>query len=179
MSQIEIYYQKEVVPRLIETFQYKNRMQVPRLKKIVLNMGMGEATQNIKLLDSAVDELMLIAGQRPVITRARKSIAAFKLREGMPIGCMVTLRRKRMYDFYNKLVNVALARVRDFRGVSFKAMDGRGNYTIGIKEHIIFPEIDYDKIDRIKGLNVSIITTAKNDEEGRELLKLLGMPFRN
>ncbi len=179
MSQLELYYHKEVVPKLIETFHYKNKMQVPRLEKIVLNMGLGEATHNIKLLDSAVEELKLIAGQQPVITRAKRSIAAFKLREGMPIGCMVTLRRRRMYDFYNKLVNIALARVRDFRGVSDKAMDGRGNYTLGIKEHIIFPEVDYDKIDRIKGLNISIVTTAENDEEAIELLKLLGMPFRN
>ena len=142
-------------------------------------MGLGEAVHNIKLLDSAVAELKTIAGQRPVITRAKKSVAAFKLRAGMPIGCMVTLRRNRMYDFYDKLVNIALARVRDFRGLSGKAVDGYGNYTLGIKEHIIFPEIDYDKIDKIKGLNITIVTTAQNDEEGKELLKLLGMPFRN
>jgi len=179
MSQLEDYYHKEVVPKLIATFHYKNMMQVPKLEKIVLNMGVGEATHNIKLLDSAVEELKLIAGQRPVITRARKSIAAFKLREGMPIGCMVTLRRRRMYDFCNKLVNIALARVRDFRGVSGKSMDGRGNYTLGIKEHIIFPEIEYDNIDRSQGLNISIITTADTDKEALELLKLLGMPFRN
>ncbi len=154
-------------------------MQVPRLKKVVLNMGLGEAIQNIKLLDSAAEELQLIAGQHPVITRAKKSIAAFKLREGMPIGCMVTLRRNRMYDFFYKLVNIALPRVRDFRGISGKAFDGRGNYSLGIKEHIIFPEIEYDKIDRIKGLNISVVTSAQNDEEGKELLRLLGMPFRN
>jgi large subunit ribosomal protein L5 len=154
-------------------------MQVPALKKIVLNMGLGEAIQNIKVLDSAAEELKAIAGQKPVITRAKKSIAAFKLREGMPIGCMVTLRRQRMYDFYYKLVNIALARVRDFRGVSSKSFDGRGNYSLGIKEHIIFPEIDYDKIDKIKGLNISIITTAQTDEEGRQLLGLMGMPFKN
>jgi large subunit ribosomal protein L5 len=154
-------------------------MQVPRLEKVVLNMGMGEAIQNIKLLDAAIEELQIIAGQHPVITRAKKSIAAFKLREGMPIGCMVTLRRKRMYDFFYKLVNVALPRVRDFRGISGKAFDGRGNYSLGIKEHIIFPEIDYDKIDRIKGLNISIVTSAQNDQEGKELLRLMGMPFRN
>jgi large subunit ribosomal protein L5 len=142
-------------------------------------MGMGEAIHNIKLLDSAVEELMIIAGQKPVITRAKKSIAAFKLRAGMPIGCMVTLRHQRMFDFYNKLVNVALPRVRDFRGVSGKALDGRGNYSLGIKEHIIFPEIDYDKIDKIKGMNISIVTTAETDEEGKALLKLLGMPFKN
>ena len=179
MTQLKLYYEKEVVPKLIENFDYKNRMQVPKLDKIVLNMGLGEATHNIKLLDSAAEELNIIAGQKPVITRAKRSIAAFKLREGMPIGCMVTLRYKRMYDFFNKLVNIALPRVRDFRGVSGKALDRRGNYTLGIKEQIIFPEIDYDKIDRIKGLNISIVTTAGTDEEGKELLKLLGMPFRN
>jgi large subunit ribosomal protein L5 len=179
MSQLKIYYDKEVVPSLMETFKYQNIMQVPKLAKIVLNMGMGEAIQNIKLLDTAVEELKMISGQQPVITRAKKSIAAFKLRAGMPIGCMVTLRSERMWDFYNKLVNIALPRVRDFRGVSAKAFDGRGNYSLGIKEHIIFPEIDYDKIDRIKGLNVSVVTTAQSDEEGKELLKLLGMPFRN
>jgi large subunit ribosomal protein L5 len=179
MSQLKEYYQKEIVSRLMETFKYKNIMQVPKLSKITLNMGLGEAIQNIKLLDSAVEELKLIAGQQPVITRAKKSIAAFKLRTGMPIGCMVTLRGKRMWDFYNKMVNIALPRVRDFRGISGKAFDGRGNFSLGVKEHIIFPEIDYDKIDRIKGLNISIVTTAKTDEEGKELLKLLGMPFRN
>jgi large subunit ribosomal protein L5 len=179
MSQLKIYYDKEIVPSLMETFKYQNIMQVPKLAKIVLNMGMGEAIQNIKLLDAAVEELKMISGQQPVITRAKKSIAAFKLRAGMPIGCMVTLRRLRMWDFYNKLVNIALPRVRDFRGVSAKAFDGRGNYSLGIKEHIIFPEIDYDKIDRIKGLNVSVVTTAQSDEEGKELLKSLGMPFRN
>ena len=179
MSQLKMYYDKEVVPALVGTFKYKNIMEVPKLKKIVLNMGLGEAIQNIKLLDSAVEELKVISGQQPIITRAKKSIAAFKLRTGMPIGCMVTLRRNRMWDFYYKLVNVALPRVRDFRGISPKAFDGRGNYSLGIKEHIIFPEIDYDKIDRIKGLNVSVVTSAQSDEEGKELLKLLGMPFRN
>mgnify|MGYP001818928057 CR=1 FL=1 len=179
MSQLKQYYNDEVVPQLMQKFKYKNVMQVPKLDKVVLNMGLGEAIQNIKLLDSAVEELQLISGQKPVITRARKSIAAFKLRAGMPIGCMVTLRRDRMYDFYNKLVNIALARVRDFRGVSPKAMDRHGNYSLGIKEQLIFPEIDYDKIDRIKGLNVTVVTTAKTDEEGRELLRLMGMPFRN
>lgn len=179
MSQLKNIYKKEVVPKLMETFKYKNIMQVPALGKIILNMGLGEAIQNIKVLDSAAEELKAIAGQKPVITRAKKSIAAFKLREGMPIGCMVTLRRQRMYDFYYKLVNIALARVRDFRGVSGKAFDGRGNYSLGIKEHIIFPEIDYDKIDKIKGLNISIVTTARTDEEGRQLLGLMGMPFKN
>lgn len=179
MSQLKQYYENEVVSRLMETFKYRNIMQVPKLDKIILNMGLGEALHNIKLLDSAQEELKMIAGQQPVITRARKSIAAFKLREGMPIGCMVTLRKNRMYDFYYKLVNIALPRVRDFRGLSSRSMDGRGNYNLGIKEHIIFPEIHYDKIDKIKGLNVSIVTTARTDDEGRELLRLLGMPFRN
>ncbi len=178
MSQLQSFYSQQVVPKLKEKFKYTNIHQVPRLEKIVLNMGLGEAIQNIKILDSAVDELAVICGQKPVITRARKSIAAFKLREGMPIGCMVTLRRKRMYDFYNKLVNIALPRVRDFRGISLKAFDGAGNYSLGIKEQIIFPEIDYDKIDKIKGMNISIVTSAANDDEGRELLTLMGMPFR-
>jgi large subunit ribosomal protein L5 len=172
-------YSDEIVPKLISQFGYKNVMQVPKLTKIVLNMGLGEAIQNIKILDSAVEELSLIAGQKPVVTRARKSIAAFKLRAGMPIGCRVTLRGSRMYDFFTRLVNVALPRVRDFRGISPKAFDGRGNYSLGVKEHIIFPEIDYDKIDRIKGLNVTIVTTARNDEESKALLQLMGMPFKN
>ena len=179
MSQLKEFYDKEVVPKLIDTFKYKNVMEVPRLDKVVLNMGLGEAIQNIKLLDSASAELQIVAGQHPVITRAKKSIAAFKLREGMPIGCMVTLRRVRMYDFFYKLVNTALPRVRDFRGISGKAFDGRGNYSLGIKEQIIFPEIDYDKIDRIKGLNISVVTSATTDAEGKELLRLLGMPFKN
>ncbi len=179
MSAMKTYYETEVVPQLIQTFEYKNRMQVPRLEKVVLNMGLGEAIQNIKLLDSAVEELKLISGQQPVITRAKKSIAAFKLRTGMPIGCMVTLRRDRMYDFFSKLVNIALPRVRDFRGISGKAMDGNGNYSLGIREHIIFPEVDYDKIDRIKGMNITVVTTANTDREGKELLRLMGMPFRN
>jgi len=179
MSTLKKFYETEVVPNLKEKFQYGNLMQVPRLEKIILNIGLGEAINNIKILDSAVEELKMIAGQKPVITKARKSIAAFKLREGMPIGCKVTLRKKKMYDFFNRLVNVALPRVRDFRGISGKAMDGRGNYTLGIKEHIIFPEIEYDKIDKIKGLNITVVTSAKTDEEGRELLKLMGMPFKN
>jgi len=178
MSDMKEYYEKEVMPSLIDTFKYSNIMQVPKLEKIVLNIGMGEAIQNIKVLDSAVEELTAVSGQRPVITRAKKSIAAFKLRTGMPIGCMVTLRKQRMFDFLNKLVNIALPRVRDFRGVSGNAMDGRGNYSLGIKEQIIFPEIDYDKIDKIKGMNITIVTTAKTDEEGKELLKKLGMPFK-
>jgi len=179
MSNFRQFYLEKVVPQLTEAFGYRNRMQVPKLEKIVLNMGLGEAIQNIKILDSAVEELKMISGQQPVITRAKKSIAAFKLRTGMPIGCRVTLRRDRMYDFFNKLVNIALPRVRDFRGVSAKAMDGQGNYSLGIKEQIIFPEIDYDRIDKIKGLNVTIVTSAGTDEEGKELLRLLGMPFRN
>ena len=179
MTTFKQYYQDEVVPKLKEKFKYSSPMQIPKLEKIVVNMGMGEAIHNIKLLEAAVEELKIIAGQQPVITRAKKSIAAFKLRTGMPIGCMVTLRRRHMYDFFQKLVNVALPRVRDFRGVSGKAMDGSGNYSLGIKEHIIFPEIDYDKIDQIKGLNVSIVTSAPTDEEGKELLRLLGMPFKN
>lgn len=179
MSRLRTRYENEIVPDLKKRFQYSNPMMIPKLKKIVLNMGLGEAIHNIKIIDSSVDELKLISGQRPVITRAKKSIAAFKLREGMPIGCMVTLRRNRMYDFCDKLINVALPRVRDFRGVSSKAFDGSGNYSLGIKEQIIFPEINYDKIDKIKGLNVCIVTTAKTDEEGRELIKLLGMPFKS
>jgi large subunit ribosomal protein L5 len=178
MSELQSYYAEQIAPKLKEKFGFNNVHQIPRLKKVVLNMGLGEAIQNIKILDSAVDELMSIAGQKPVVTRAKKSIAAFKLREGMPIGVMVTLRRQRMYDFFYKLVNIALPRVRDFRGISAKAFDGAGNYSLGIKEHIIFPEIDYDKIDKIKGMNISIVTSAETDEQGRELLTMMGMPFR-
>ena len=179
MSQLKTYYDETVVPKLKESFNYTNPMQIPKIKKIVLNMGLGEAIHNIKIIDSAVAELKQISGQQPVVTRAKKSIAAFKLREGMPIGCMVTLRKNRMYDFLNKLINVALPRVRDFRGISGKAFDGAGNYSLGIKEQLIFPEIDYDKIDKIKGLNISIVTSANSDEEGKALLKLMGMPFKN
>ncbi len=179
MSRLKETYQTDLMPALTKEFRYTSPMEVPRLEKIVLNMGLGEAIQNIKVLDAAMEELTLIAGQRSVVTRARKSIASFKLREGMPIGCMVTLRKGRMYDFFDKLVNVTLPRVRDFRGLSDKSLDGRGNFTLGIKEHIIFPEIDYDKIDKIKGLNITIVTTAKTDEEGKALLKMMGMPFRN
>jgi large subunit ribosomal protein L5 len=179
MSQIKAYYNETVVPKLKDTFNYTNPMQIPKIEKIVINMGLGEAIHNIKIIDSAVDELKQISGQQPVVTRAKKSIAAFKLREGMPIGCMVTLRKNRMYDFLNKLINVALPRVRDFRGISGKAFDGSGNYSLGIKEQLIFPEIDYDKIDKIKGLNITIVTTAKSNKEGKELLKLMGMPFKN
>jgi len=178
MSQLQTQYQEQIAPKLKDNFKYTNVHQIPKIDKVVLNMGLGEAIQNIKILDSAVEELMAIAGQRPVVTRAKKSIAAFKLREGMPIGCMVTLRGKRMFDFLEKLINVALPRVRDFRGISSKAFDGAGNYSLGVREHIIFPEIDYDKIDNIKGMNITIVTTAKSDEEGRELLTLMGMPFR-
>ncbi len=179
MSQFKTFYDETVVPKLKEKFNYTNPMQVPKIEKIVINMGLGEAIHNIKIIDSAVEEMKQISGQQPVVTRAKKSIASFKLREGMPIGCMVTLRKKRMYDFLNKLVNVALPRVRDFRGISGKAFDGAGNYSLGVKEQLIFPEIEYDKIDKIKGLNVSIVTTAKSNEEGKELLKLMGMPFKN
>jgi large subunit ribosomal protein L5 len=179
MSRLQKIYQEELRPRLQDQFHYKNVMEIPQVEKIVLNIGLGEAIQNVKILDTASEELALIAGQKPVITRAKKSIASFKLRENMPIGCMVTLRRNRMYDFLDKLVHIALPRVRDFRGVSPKSFDGRGNYTLGIREHIIFPEINYDKIDKIKGLNITIVTTARTDEESRYLLRLLGMPFRN
>jgi large subunit ribosomal protein L5 len=172
------YYRAECVPRMMQEFRYKSPMQVPKLQKIVVNVGLGEAIQNIKLLESASTELALVTGQKSVVTRAKKSIAAFKLREGMPIGCMVTLRRDRMYYFFDKLVNVVLPRVRDFRGVSERAFDGRGNYTLGIREQIIFPEIDYDKIDKVRGMNITIVTSAPTDEEGKFLLNLLGLPFR-
>jgi large subunit ribosomal protein L5 len=172
-------YEKEIVPALIRKFKYKNVMQVPRMTKIVVNVGLGEAIQNIKALDAASNDIALIAGQKPVITKASKSIASFKLRKGMPIGCMVTLRRERMYEFYQKLVTIVLPRVRDFRGVSPKSFDGRGNYTMGLKEQIIFPEIEYDKVDRVRGMNITVTTTAVTDEEAFELLKLTGMPFRS
>jgi len=171
-------YQKDVAPAIAKEFAIKNPMAIPRLEKIVLNMGMGEAVANAKILDTAVVELTSIAGQKPVITKAKKSIASFKLRQGMPIGVMVTLRGERMYEFFDRLVSVALPRVRDFRGVSPKAFDGRGNYTIGIREQLIFPEIDFNKVDKLRGMNISIVTTARNDEEARALLKALGMPFR-
>jgi len=179
LSRLKEKYHSEVIPSMIKEFGYKSIMAVPRIKQVTLNMGLGEAIQNIKILDSGVDELSMIAGQKAVVTKARKSIAGFKLREGMPIGCMVTLRREKMFDFLDKLFNAALARVRDFRGLSDKGFDGRGNCSIGIKEVIVFAEIDYDKIDRMKGLNISIVTTAKTDAEGLFLLKHLGMPFRN
>lgn len=179
MSEIYERYSKEIVPQLKEAFSFKSVMEVPKLEKIVLNMGLGEAIKNPKILDSAVSELSLISGQKPVITKAKKSIAAFKLREGVPIGCTVTLRSDKMWDFINRLINISLPRVRDFRGISGKAFDGHGNYTLGVKEQIIFPEIEFDKIDKVKGLNITIVTTAKTDEHGKELLKMLGMPFRN
>jgi len=163
----------------MKRFNYRNKMEVPKLDKIVINMGLGEAIQNVKILDSAVQELTLITGQKAVITKGKKSIAQFKLRVGMPIGVRVTLRKNRMYEFFNRLVNVTLPRVRDFKGVSSKSFDGRGNFAMGIREQLIFPEIHYDKIDKIKGMNIVIGTTARTDEEGKELLKLLGMPFRN
>jgi large subunit ribosomal protein L5 len=172
-------YEKEIVPAMMQEFGYKSVMAVPRLMKVVLNMGLGEAIFNIKVLDNGVEELSLIAGQRAVITKAKRSIAGFKLRTGMPIGCMVTLRRDRMYEFLDKLFNVTLPRVKDFRGIPTTIFDNRANCTIGIKEHIIFPEIDYDKIDKIKGVNITMVTNGRNDEEGRYLLKALGMPFRN
>lgn len=172
-------YKKEVVPDLMKEFAFKNVMQVPRLKSIVLNVGMGEATQNIKLLDAAVKELTIISGQKPVVTKAKKSIASFKLRKGMPIGCKVTLRGKRMYEFLDKFISLALPRIKDFKGVSGKAFDGRGNYAFGTKEQIIFPEIDYDKIENTHGLDVIFVTSAKNNKEGKALLKHFGMPFRN
>ncbi|HOP86880.1 MAG TPA: 50S ribosomal protein L5 [Syntrophorhabdaceae bacterium] len=173
------FYKKEVVPALMRRFKYENIMEVPKIEKIVVNIGMGEAIQNIKTLDSASNDIMAITGQKPVITKAKKSIASFKLRAGMPIGVMVTLRGARMYEFLHKLVTIVLPRVRDFKGVSPKSFDGRGNYTLGLREQIIFPEIDYDKIDKIRGMNITITTTAKTDEEGYELIKLMGMPFRS
>ena len=178
MARLKERYQKEIAPSLAKEFGIENPMAVPRLDKIVLNMGMGEAIANAKVLDTAVTELTSIVGQKPVITKAKKSIASFKLRQGMPIGVMVTLRGERMYEFFDRLVSVALPRVRDFRGVSPKAFDGRGNYTIGIREQLIFPEIDFNKVDKLRGMNISIVTTAGNDEQARALLKNLGMPFR-
>ena len=179
MSRLKDLFLSEITPKLRNDFSYKTSMEVPQIKKIVVNMGLGEAIQNVKILDSATAELALITGQKAVITKAKKSIATFKLREGMPIGCMVTLRRDHMYEFLDRLINVSLARVRDFKGVSGKAFDGKGNYTLGIKDQLIFPEINYDSVDKIKGMNITIVTSAKTDEEGKALLKYLGMPFRN
>ncbi len=176
-SRLKELYQNEVRKKLQDEFQIKNPMAVPKIEKVVLNMGMGEAIQNAKILDSAVDELTTITGQKPVVTRAKKSIAAFKLREGVPIGTMVTLRGDKMYEFLDRLINIALPRVRDFRGVATKAFDGRGNYTLGIRDHLIFPEIDAGKVDKAKGMNITIVTTAKSDDQARVLLRELGMPF--
>jgi large subunit ribosomal protein L5 len=178
MATMKELYESECKPQLEKEFGYTNNMEIPRLEKIVLNMGLGEAVLNPKIVEKAANELSLIAGQKAVVTRARKSIATFKLREGMPIGARVTLRQEKMYDFFSKLVNIALPRVRDFRGVSIKGFDGNGNYSMGVTEHIIFPEVDYDKIDKIRGLNVTIVTSAKTDDEGRALLQMLGMPFK-
>lgn len=179
MNRLRQKYENEVKNQMVEKFGYKSVMQIPTIDKIVINMGIGDAVSNSKVLDEAVAELALITGQKPVITRAKKSIAGFRLREGMPIGCKVTLRGERMYDFLDKLVSISLPRVRDFRGVSKKSFDGRGNYTLGVKEQLIFPEIEYDKIDKIRGMDIIFVTTAKTDEEARELLSLLGMPFQN
>src|SRR5580765_5402883 len=178
MARLKTKYLSDVVPAMMQEFSYKNSMQVPRLTKITLNVGLGEATQNVKIVDTAVAEITLITGQRPVVTRAKKAIAKFKLREGVPIGCMVTLRQERMYEFLDRLIHVALPRVRDFKGVSDKSFDGRGNYSLGIREEIIFPEVDIDKVEKVKGLTINICTTAKSDDEGRALLKALGVPFR-
>ena len=179
MNRLQERYENEVVKSLMEKFNYSSKMQAPKIEKIVLNIGVGDAVSNSKLLDDAVNELTLITGQKPVVTRAKKSIAGFKLREGQAIGCKVTLRGERMYEFLDKLVNVSLPRVRDFRGINPIGFDGRGNYSVGIKEQLIFPEIDYDKIDKIRGMDINIVTTAQTDEEARELLKLMGAPFRS
>ena len=177
MSRLKEFYDKEVVEGMTKKFNYKNVMAVPKLSKIVINMGVGEAKDNAKVLDGAVKDLTIISGQKPIITKAKKSVAAFKLREGMPIGCKVTLRGERMYEFADRLINIALPRVRDFRGVKANSFDGRGNYTMGIKDQLIFPEIEYDKVDKIRGMDIIFVTTAETDEEGRELLRLFGMPF--
>ena len=178
MARLQDQYKKEIVPRLKEKFGYRNVMRVPKLSKVVVNMGLGDAIENAKVIETAAEEISIITGQKPVVTKARKSIANFKLREGVPIGVMVTLRRDRMYVFLDKLIAIALPRVRDFKGVSPRGFDGRGNYTLGIKEQIMFPEVNYDKIDKIRGMNITIVTTARTDEEGLELLRLMGMPFR-
>jgi large subunit ribosomal protein L5 len=178
MPRLKNKYNSEVVPSMMQKFGYKNIMQVPRLEKVILNMGVGEAIQNAKAIDAAVNDLMVVTGQRPVVTKAKKSIAAFKLRAGMTVGCKLTLRGDRMYEFVDKLVNVALPRVRDFRGVSSKSFDGRGNYAMGVREQLIFPEIEYEKIDKVRGMDIIFVTTARTDEEARELLRLMGMPFQ-
>ena len=179
MTRLKDYYSKTVVPALVKEFNYKNPMQVPKMEKIVINMGLGEAIQNVKIIDGAVQELAAITGQKPIINKARKSIATFKLRQGMPIGCSVTLRKNNMYEFFDRLVNAALPKVRDFRGISPNAFDGRGNFSIGLQEQIIFPEIEYDKVEKVKGMNITVVTTAKTDAEARLLLKLMGVPFKH
>ncbi len=179
MARLKDYYSKTVVPALIKEFNYKNPMQVPKMEKIVINMGLGEAIQNVKIIDGAVQELAAITGQKPIINKAKKSIATFKLRQGVPIGCSVTLRKNNMYEFFDRLVNAALPKVRDFRGISLNAFDGRGNFSIGLQEQIIFPEIEYDKVEKVKGMNITIVTTAKTDDEARLLLKLMGVPFKH
>jgi len=178
MARLKDYYVKNVVPALVKEFNYQNPMQVPKLEKIVINMGLGEAISNVKIIDTAVQELAAITGQKPIVNKAKKSIATFKLRQGMPIGCSVTLRKKIMYEFFDRLVNAALPKVRDFRGISPNAFDGRGNFSIGLQEQIIFPEIEYDKVEKIKGMNITIVTTAKTDAEARFLLKMMGVPFK-
>jgi large subunit ribosomal protein L5 len=178
MARLKEYYLKKVVPALSKEFDYKNPMQVPKIEKIVINMGLGEAIQNVKIIDTAVQELAAITGQKPIVNKAKKSIATFKLRQGMPIGCSVTLRKKIMYEFFDRLVNAALPKVRDFRGISPNAFDGRGNFSIGLQEQIIFPEIEYDKVEKVKGMNITIVTTAKTDAEARFLLKMMGVPFK-
>ncbi|NLP46524.1 MAG: 50S ribosomal protein L5 [Epulopiscium sp.] len=178
MNRLRELYENEIIDAMMQKFQYKNKLEVPKIEKIIINMGVGEAKENVKVLDSAMEDLQQIAGQKPVVTKAKKSIANFKIREGMPIGCKVTLRGSRMYDFADRLINLALPRVRDFRGVNPNAFDGRGNYSLGVKEQLIFPEIEYDKIDKVRGMDIVFVTTAKTDEEARELLRLFGMPFR-
>jgi large subunit ribosomal protein L5 len=179
MARLKDYYSKTVVPALVKEFNYKNPMQVPKMEKIVINMGLGEAISNVKIIDGAVQEMAMITGQKPIINKAKKSIATFKLRQGMPIGCSVTLRKNTMYEFFDRLVNAALPKVRDFRGISPNAFDGRGNFSIGLQEQTIFPEIEYDKVEKVKGMNITIVTTAKTDNEARLLLKLMGVPFKH
>ena len=179
MARLKDYYLKEVVPALVKEFDYKNPMQVPKIEKIVINMGLGEAISNVKIIDGAMQEMAAITGQKPIINKAKKSIATFKLRQGMPIGCSVTLRKNNMYEFFDRLVNAALPKVRDFRGISPNAFDGRGNFSIGLQEQTIFPEIEYDKVEKVKGMNITIVTTARTDDEARLLLKLMGVPFKH
>ena len=179
MARLKDYYSKTVVPALVKEFNYKNPMQVPKMEKIVINMGLGEAISNVKIIDSAVQEMAMITGQKPIINKAKKSIATFKLRQGMPIGCSVTLRKNNMYEFFDRLVNATLPKVRDFRGISPNAFDGRGNFSIGLQEQTIFPEIEYDKVEKVKGMNITIVTTARTDDEARLLLKLMGVPFKH